>query len=258
MAKKKTKVTTATPTGSVTATAPGFPLAQYSSIVGVHTTLLTFTALFLPRTTNLFPVTTPLTSQDRPQHPFLEALTAWWGGWLRGWWTEESKPWVGRVCLDTFAASIVIHVILVLFGAPLSSLVPQTYLLSLLLSLLIVFPPLYSLGAPLSLPFANSNNTTIKRLTWVRLFAELSPRAPVERAFVYPAIGALLGSWFGVIPIALDWDRPWQAYPLPPAYAALLGYIVASLVALTVSATRWLADEGLRMEAQSQGAKKDR
>jgi len=86
-----------------------FPFAQYTSIVGVHTTLLTFTALFLPRTTFLLEFTTPstdeafITSKDRPQHPFLEALTlspistllciclgvlvlqAWWGGWVRNW-----------------------------------------------------------------------------------------------------------------------------------------------------------------------------
>jgi len=27
---------------------------------------------------------------------------------------------------------------------------------------------------------------------------------------VYPAIGTVIGCWLGVIPIALDWDRPWQ------------------------------------------------
>jgi len=32
----------------------------------------------------------------------------------------------------------------------------------------------------------------------------------VERTLVYQAIGTLFGSWVGIIPIALDWDRPWQ------------------------------------------------
>jgi GPI ethanolamine phosphate transferase 2/3 subunit F len=83
-----------------------FPFARYASIVGVHTTLLTFTAVFLPRTTFLFEFTTSqafITSRDRPQHPFLEPLTlsptstllcicsgvlmlqSWWGGWVRNW-----------------------------------------------------------------------------------------------------------------------------------------------------------------------------
>lgn len=89
-----------------------FPFARYISIVGVHTTLLAFTALFLPRTTFLLEATRPspdevfITSRDKPQHPFLEALTlsptstllcicagvfvlqAWWGGWVRNWAIE--------------------------------------------------------------------------------------------------------------------------------------------------------------------------
>lgn len=36
------------------------------------------------------------------------------------------------------------------------------------------------------------------------------PRTPVERALVYPAIGAMMGCWAGAIPIGLDWERPWQ------------------------------------------------
>lgn len=90
-----------------------FPFAGYTSIVGVHSTLLLFVALFLPRTTILLdpslapkPVASQLTSRDKPQHPFLEPLTlnptwtmacvcagavvlqAWWGGWIRRWWIE--------------------------------------------------------------------------------------------------------------------------------------------------------------------------
>lgn len=88
---------------------PFFPLARYFSIVGVHTTLLLFVALFLPRSTFLFELTRPvvdeakLTSRDRPQEPFLNALTTsplttvasiclgvailqnWWAGWVRTW-----------------------------------------------------------------------------------------------------------------------------------------------------------------------------
>jgi len=76
-------------------------------------------------------------------------------------------------------------------------------------------------------------------------------RSPIERAVVYPAIGSFVGAWLGTIPIALDWDRPWQvslsissykcwhyndtwiqAWPLTPIYGAISGYIVGSLVSL--------------------------
>ena len=58
---------------------------------------------------------------------------------------------------------------------------------------------------------------------------------------VYPVIGVLVGSWLGAIPIALDWDRPWQAWPLTPAYGAVAGYIVATLVAFTIAVIHLMA-----------------
>lgn len=81
-----------------------------------------------------------------------------------------------------------------------------------------------------------------------------SPRNPIERAIVYPTFGTVVGSWLGIIPMALDWERPWQVYhilkyplpcfsnrfeqawPLTPAYGAILGYILASIAALTANA----------------------
>jgi phosphatidylinositol glycan class F len=96
-------------TSDIRRNAAFFPFGQYTSVVGVHSTLLAFTALFLPRTTFFLEFTTPvpdealMTSRDRPQHPFLVPLTlspistllciclgvlvlqAWWGGWIRNW-----------------------------------------------------------------------------------------------------------------------------------------------------------------------------
>jgi len=101
--------------------------------------------------------------------------------------------------------------------------------LAFLISLLTVFTPAYVLGLP---SFESDSRSLVTRLTWTRLFAELSPRTAVERAIVYPVVGTAVGSWAGAFPIALDWDRPWQAWPLTPAYAAILGYILGSLSAL--------------------------
>ena len=55
---------------------------SYATTVGIHSSLLLFTALFLPRTslvvfngTSNFPFRQPASSLDRPQPEFLEALT---------------------------------------------------------------------------------------------------------------------------------------------------------------------------------------
>ncbi|KAL0945923.1 hypothetical protein HGRIS_012204 [Hohenbuehelia grisea] len=263
-----------------------FPFARYTSVVGVHTTLLAFASLFLPRSAlirELPAVPTQLTSLDHPQHPFLDALTrnplvtmlcmcagttvlqAWWGGWLRAWWIElvalsgsvedadklrrrtalhsKKVPDLVQGWLFTFAASLFFHFVLTLFGAPISSHLGHTYLLALELAALTVFPAAYTLGAP---SLGDENAALIVRMTWVRLFAEFSLRNSVERALVFPAIGALIGAWLGVFPIALDWDRPWQAWPLTPAFAAIFGYIIGSICALTVSGIVNLAEEHRR------------
>jgi len=240
-----------------------FPFARYISVVGVHTTLLAFVALFLPRIPR-----DPLRSLS--PSPFLEGLTrdpvltvmwicagaiplqGWWAGWVRKWWIqfsikgtdaekrlEENErdrnkfSTLKNAFLATVATSFVVYIVVVLFGAPLLSHYLHTYLLACLVSLLTVFTPAYALGIPL---FTSDSKLLLTRLTWTRLFAELSPRTSVERAIVYPAVGAALGCWTGAFPIPLDWDRPWQAWPLPPAYGATLGYILGTLGAVIVSA----------------------
>ncbi|KAL0575797.1 Glycosylphosphatidylinositol (GPI) anchor assembly protein [Marasmius crinis-equi] len=263
-----------------------FPFGRYTGVVGVHTSLLAFTALFLPRSTFLLELTRPerdetkLTSRDRPQHPFLEALTLnpaltsaticagvillqiWWSGFVRGWWFEYSLKGteddmrlerrklekdklmqLARALLFTVAGSVPVHILLVLLGAPLTSHVPQTFFLALTLSTLMFFTPAFVFGLP---SLSSKTESLLIRLTWVRLFSEFSIRTPVERAMAYPAFGAALGCWIGAIPIALDWDRPWQAWPLTSLFGAVVGYILSSMAALTISAIKSLADEHLR------------
>ncbi|KAF8961414.1 GPI biosynthesis protein family Pig-F-domain-containing protein [Flammula alnicola] len=255
-------------------------MTGYFSIVGIHTTLWVFVALYLPRTTFLTELEkpqwdqTPVSSRDRPQHPFLEPLTAnplrpystyvWWAGWMRDWWielgvrgTEEErrtekafhdrqKMTISRnAWAATFTGSLVIHLIFILFGAPITRLAFKTYLLALLISIMTVYSPAYTIGVP---SLGANSASLVKRWTWVRLFAEFSARNGVERALLFPAVGTVAGCWLGVIPIALDWDRPWQAWPLTPAFGAIGGYIISSIAALTVNAVIHLAHEHSRTQ----------
>jgi phosphatidylinositol glycan class F len=83
-----------------------FPYFQYTSLLGTHTLLLAFTAVFLPAGTVLVTSLPPQQSSlDKPQHRLLEPITAnplwtllwlcagtsacqaWWAGWMRHLWT---------------------------------------------------------------------------------------------------------------------------------------------------------------------------
>jgi GPI ethanolamine phosphate transferase 2/3 subunit F len=100
---------------------PFFPLARYTSVAGVHASLLVFTALFLPRTSfsalvasvvsgTYDPPSHPtayVRSADRPQHPFLAPLTAdptATLGWLcvgvilcQAWWAVRVRSWADEL-----------------------------------------------------------------------------------------------------------------------------------------------------------------
>ena len=83
------------------------PLFSYATTVGIHSSLLLFTALFLPRTSlavfndiSNFPFLQPASSLDRPQPEFLEALTAsppLTLAWLCAGVLLISFSWSGRI-----------------------------------------------------------------------------------------------------------------------------------------------------------------
>jgi len=141
--------------------------------------------------------------------------------------------------IATLASSIPFYVVIILLGSPITSHFLQTYLLALLLSCLTVYVPVYSIGSP---SLGSDSNALVHRLTWIRIFAEVSLRQPHERLLAYPAFGAAVGAWLGAFPIALDWDRPWQAWPLTPAYGAIFGTVFASWVALIMEGTLFFAE----------------
>ncbi|KAB5588875.1 GPI biosynthesis family Pig-F protein [Ceratobasidium theobromae] len=131
--------------------------------------------------------------------------------------------------------------ILLLFGAPLNSHIIPTSLLALLISILTVWTPAFTFGLP------SIASQTLKdeehRQKWIELFVELSTRSPIDRAVVFPSIGAIIGCWLGALPMPLDWDRPWQAWPLTAAYLAIIGHVIGSGISLAVSIAQFLLIE---------------
>ncbi|OWZ04481.1 Protein kinase [Phytophthora megakarya] len=113
----------------------------------------------------------------------------------------------------------VFHVIIVMFGAPVVDLWERTLLLAVLLSSCVTMP--------LALHFGCDPRK------WQDLLLELSVNNKEELYLVCSSFGALVGVYVGALPIPLDWDRPWQQWPLTCVYGTLFGHaagIVTSVV----------------------------
>lgn len=88
---------------------PFFPYARYTSIVGVHSSLLAFTALILPRSA-FADLSSPSAAAQKPRRDPMVTMTEspartvawmclgcfvlqmWWAGWVREWRLEASVP----------------------------------------------------------------------------------------------------------------------------------------------------------------------
>lgn len=108
----------------------------------------------------------------------------------------------------------------VLLGAPVS-LVPhemlQTIVLGAYLTLLALYAPLHILGDDWA--------------AWVRLFVQIHPQNARERILQFQSFSVVAGTILGSAALALDWDRTWQAWPVPPVLGALTGMVVGNLLA---------------------------
>ena len=56
---------------------------------------------------------------------------------------------------------------------------------------------------------------------------------PVDFVWFGGAWGAALGAWAGAMPIPLDWDRPWQRWPVSCVLGTAMGAMAGSTVGWT-------------------------
>ena len=101
-------------------------------------------------------------------------------------------------------------VLALILGAPLYplDLLPHTLVLALHVSLLGTLPIFYTHG--------------VAGAAWHDVSAAW---LPFDEAGVWGGtVGALMGGWFGAIPIALDWDRDWQKWPCTVLWGVVLGW----------------------------------
>lgn len=114
-----------------------------------------------------------------------------------------------------------IFVILILFGSPLYVHVRETYVLSYHLALILVQPIL-----------------VIYRLRFDDIAALFRTdhlySATLSNTTLSSSAVGILGTWLGVIPIPLDWDRPWQQWPITLLVGGYCGAFAGSALSLVV------------------------
>ncbi|GME43972.1 Recombination hotspot-binding protein [Neofusicoccum parvum] len=98
--------------------------------------------------------------------------------------------------LSTIAGVPLVSIILILFGAPLTTHLGHTVLCAAHIAYLAAVPTIYAFG--------------VDGAKWRELVALMVPVDEVVGA----AIGTLVGAWAGAVPIPLDWDREWQKWPV--------------------------------------------
>ncbi|XP_073112834.1 uncharacterized protein [Elaeis guineensis] len=67
------------------------------------------------------------------------------------------------------------------------------------------------------------------RADWQHILAHSKPMEVVDYMISLPAHGAVIGAWLGAWPMPLDWERPWQEWPICVTYGSVAGYLVGML-----------------------------
>ncbi|TNN18966.1 Phosphatidylinositol-glycan biosynthesis class F protein [Schistosoma japonicum] len=101
------------------------------------------------------------------------------------------------------------YVVCILLGAPLFEQWKETGLMSLILTICT------------NLPFLMTFEGNLDNLRSV-----LAPSLPEEKFVAFIDYGCVIGAWLSAGFLVLDWDRPWQAWPIPCVVGAILGTFV--------------------------------
>ena len=136
---------------------------------------------------------------------------------------------------------VLFHIVLIAFGAPLTNNTTETFHLALLLMVLTSLPCSLVLGMNstkwcnlllLKSPVEASTYSIMEKTgVWLSSLAAREG-GPLERSVWWCTLGTVVGVWLGAVPIPLDWDRPWQVWPISCTIGGLLGYTSGILCAI--------------------------
>ena len=133
-----------------------------------------------------------------------------------------------RTCWYLGLSIPIVYALVVLMGAPITTHIPETVLLSILLSILAFFPTLHKIQ------FTSSG--------WLDITAPFRNTKPKKTRALYGQLyGTLVGAYLGAIPIPLDWDRPWQKWPVTIVIGAVMGTALGEMGQIMVD-WKWKSD----------------
>ncbi|KAJ2687620.1 hypothetical protein IWW39_002802 [Coemansia spiralis] len=118
----------------------------------------------------------------------------------------------------TVVASLAISLGLVLFGAPLASQHAETFMAALNMALLGVTPAILTLKPSTE--------------AWVKALLSGESKSVPELWAAGLFWSTFVASWSAAYFIPLDWDRPWQKWPIPTVGGAFLGNLAGLLYVL--------------------------
>lgn len=123
---------------------------------------------------------------------------------------------IGRGIIGLFTGALANAFGAIVLGAPVGiKYLRQTIYWSLLMSLFTAVPATCVFGS--------------SRIDWQKYLAFSKPMEIDEYMVYLPAYGSLIGAWVGAWPMPLDWDMPWQEWPICVTYGAIAGYLVGLL-----------------------------
>ena len=128
----------------------------------------------------------------------------------------QQKSTVKNIVVFIVTVYAMCHTTCVLLGAPLVDDIIETSSWALMMTGFISVPSIMLLGCDMDVCLQ------------VILCGKINEDS--RHRFVYvQTLGVIVGSYLSVFAIPLDWDRPWQKWPIPLVAGAVLGYC-ASLI----------------------------
>ncbi|KAI4218650.1 MAG: hypothetical protein L6R36_008831 [Xanthoria steineri] len=124
---------------------------------------------------------------------------------------EKVVPAILATLLTFLLATPLTTIILILFGAPLTTHLAHNLLCATHMALLMFQPLFYVYG--------------VDAVMWKEVCSAFLPWDGVWGG----TVGTAVGAWCGAAPIPLDWDRDWQKWPITIVTGAYIGWGIGRL-----------------------------